>query len=316
MPRGRNATSPLKIPFRGMLDVGLRIYKTMIEDNLSLLAAGIAFYGLLSLFPAITAGVALAGMVTDPQFLIDISEPISNVLPPAAAEILMGQLTSVVTASNNSLGWAALLAIGLSLYSASRAMTNLIIGLNVINGERESRNFFVLKAINVVMTLCLISGILLSVGIVAALPTAAALVSKNAQFTQVVLLARWPLLFVVGVFGIAMLYRFGPSRRKARWRWLTPGAATACGLWVIGSLGFSHYVQSFGSYNETFGTLGGVIVLLTWLWLSAFIVLLGATLDAELEAQTRHDSTVGPTRPMGERGAVKADTLGEGFGEP
>ena len=311
MSRGRTARTPFQIPARGMVDVVIRIYTTMIEDNLGLLAAGIAFYGLLSLFPAITAGVALAGIVTDPSFLVDISTSISSVLPSAAAEILMGQLTSVVTTSNETLGWAALLAIGLALYSASKAMANLIIGLNVINGEKERRNFVKLKALNVVMTLCLIIGILVSVGIVAAMPTAAALISKNAHFTSFILVLRWPMLFIVGVFGIAMLYRYGPSRRKPRWRWVTPGAAVACLLWVGGSVGFSRYVQDFGSYNETFGTLGGVIVLLTWLWLSAYIVLLGATLDAEMEAQTRRDTTVGAERPMGERGAVKADTLGE-----
>lgn len=316
MSRGRTANSPFQIPRKGLIDVVMRIYNTMIVDNLGLLAAGIAFYGLLSLFPAITAGVALAGMVTDPSFLIDVSDPISNVLPSAAAEILMGQLTSVVTTSNDTLGWAAVFAIALALYSASKAMANLIIGLNVINGERETRNIVKLKAINVVMTLCLIIGILTAVGIVAAMPTVAAVVSKNAQFTTFVLILRWPLLFILGVFGIAMLYRFGPSRRKARWRWLTPGAALACALWVAGSVGFSRYVQSFGSYNETFGALGGVIVLLTWLWLSAYIVLLGATLDAEMEAQTRLDTTVGKDRPLGQRGAVKADTLGDLSGEP
>lgn len=310
MTRGRTARSPLQIPAKGLIDVGTRIYTTMVEDNLGLLAAGIAFYGLLSLFPAITAGVALAGIVTDPGYLVDMSTAISSVLPSAAAEILMGQLTSVVTTSNETLGWAAMLAIGLALYSASKAMANLIIGLNVINGEKERRNFVKLKALNIAMTLCLIVGILVSVGIVAAMPTAAALISQNAQFTQVVLFARWPMLFIVGVVGIAMLYRFGPSRRKPRWRWVTPGATIACLLWVGGSVGFSRYVQDFGSYNETFGTLGGVIILLTWLWLSAYIILLGATLDAEMEAQTRLDTTVGPDRPMGERGAVKADTIG------
>ncbi|WP_425071673.1 YihY/virulence factor BrkB family protein [Sagittula sp. S175] len=316
MSRGRTAVSPSQIPARGLLDVGVRIYNTIVHDNLSLLSAGIAFYGLLSLFPAITAAVALAGMVTDPSYLIDTSDAIARVLPAAAAEILMGQLTSVVTASNSSLGWAALFAIGLALWSASKAVENFIIGLNVINGERERRGYFVLKLLNIAMTLCLIIGILITVGIVAAMPAIAAYVWKNPQFNELVLVIRWPILFIVGVFGIAMLYRFGPSRRRAKWRWLTPGAALACALWVTGSIIFSKYVQSFGSYNETFGTLGGVIILLYWLWLSAFIVLLGATVDAEMEAQTRHDTTTGPERPMGQRGAVKADTLGALRGEP
>jgi membrane protein len=132
---------------------------------------------------------------------------------------------------------------------------------------------------------------------------------------DVVMFLRWPFLFLMGAAGIAVLYRLGPDRRSAKWRWLTPGAFVACALWVAGSYGFSLYVQSFGSYNETFGALGGVIILLTWLWLSAFIVLLGALLDAELEAQTKRDSTVGEDRPIGQRGAVKADTVGAALGE-
>ncbi|MBP0483187.1 YihY/virulence factor BrkB family protein [Sagittula salina] len=316
MSRGRTARTPTKIPRKGWLDVAARVYRTVVEDNLSLLAAGIAFYGLLSLFPAITAAVALAGMVTDPSYLIDTSVAVSQVLPSAAAEILMGQLNGVVSASNNSLGWAAVFAIGLALWSASKAVENLIVGLNVINGERERRSLIVLKLMNLAMTLCLIIGILVTVGVVAAMPAIAAYVSRNPQFTELVLFIRWPVLFLVGVFGIAMLYRFGPSRRRAKWRWLTPGAGLACALWVTGSIAFSKYVQSFGSYNETFGTLGGVIILLYWLWLSAFILLFGATVDAEMEAQTRHETTVGPDRPMGRRGAVKADTLGALRGEP
>ena len=122
-------------------------------------------------------------------------------------------------------------------------------------------------------------------------------------------------MLALGIFGIAVLYRLAPSRRRARWRWISPGAAFACLLWVSATVAFSRYVQAFGSYNETFGTLGGVVITLTWLWLSAFVILLGALIDAEIEAQTARDSTVGEGRPMGERGAVKADILGESFSE-
>lgn len=275
-------------PRRGLWSLGVRIYRTIVHDNLSLLAAGIAFYGLLSLFPMITAGVAIAGMVTDPSYLIDTSEAISHLLPAAAAEILMGQLTSVVSADSASLGWAALIALSVALWSASKAVENFIIGLNVIYGLRETRSLIVLKLLNIVMTLCLIVGVLITVAVVAAMPAVAAFVWKNPQFTGLVLLIRWPILFVVGVFGIAAMYRFGPSRRGARWRWVTPGAGLACALWLTGSIAFSKYVQSFGYYNETFGTLGGVIILLYWLWLSAFIVLLGATVDAEMGSHQPH----------------------------
>ncbi|WP_245818934.1 YihY/virulence factor BrkB family protein [Marivita hallyeonensis] len=301
----------MQIPVPGLIDVAMRIWRTQSQENLGLLAAGIAFFGLLSLFPAITAAVAIAGMITDPAFIVATSNDIGAVLPEAASDIILGQLEEVVGSDGRSLGLAALFALSLALYSASRATGNFIIGLNVIYGERESRGFVRLKALTLAMTLAMIVFFIASFSIVAAIPAIAAFFAQLPLIADILLLVRWPILFIVGATGIAFLYRFGPDRRSAKWRWLTPGAVLACLLWVAGSAGFSFYVQSFGTYNETFGALGGVIVLLTWLWLSAFIVLLGATIDAELEAQTRIDTTVGPDRPMGERGAVKADELGE-----
>lgn len=201
-------------------------------------------------------------------------------------------------------------SLAIALYSASKAVANFIAGLNVIYQEKETRNFFLVKALTIVLTAFLIIGLLIAIIVVAAIPVVAAIFGDYGIIDDLVMFLRWPFLFLMGAFGIAVLYRLGPNRRSARWRWLTPGAFVACALWVSGSFGFSLYVQSFGSYNETFGALGGVIILLTWLWLSAFIVLLGALLDAELEAQTKRDSTVGDDRPIGERGAVKADTVG------
>jgi membrane protein len=311
--RGRHARRPSDIPLTGYLDVLMRVWHVQDKRNLGLIAAGIAFYGLLSIFPGITAAVALAGIVTDPTFLLENSATIADVLPVSAADIVLGQLQDVLTTSNTTLGYAALFSVGLALFSASKATQNMIIGLNVINGEHESRNFFLLRGIILVMTLAMILALILAVALVAVFPAVATFVSGVSGLpvmAQWVMYLRWPALFLLGTLGIGLMYRYGPSRRRPRWRWVTPGAALATALWVIGSYGFSAYVTSFADYNETFGTLGGVIVLLYWLWLSAFIILLGASVDAEMEAQTRHDSTVGPPRPMGQRGAVKADTLG------
>lgn len=310
MDRGRNAGRPTEIPTRGWLDVGRRMWSRQADANLGLIAAGIAFYGLLSLFPGLTAAVAFAGLVYDPSILIENSQTFAVMLPDAAREIITDQLREVLGADGKSLGIAALFALALAVYSASRAVSNFIVGLNVVYEESETRGFFRLVLLQLALTVALIAGLLLAVFIVAALPAIAAWFGQW-LLEDIVLLLRWPVLFVIGAFGIALLYRFAPDRRYAKWRWLTPGATVACLLWVAGSFGFSGYVQSFGQYNETFGALGGVIILLTWLWLSAFIVLLGALLDAETEAQTARDSTVGPDRPMGERGAVKADQLGK-----
>ncbi|CUH75635.1 YihY/virulence factor BrkB family protein [Tropicibacter naphthalenivorans] len=314
MTRGRTARRPSHIPLKGWFDLGARVFRNIGDHNIGLLAAGVAFYGLLSLFPAITAAVAFAGMTLSTEALVETSIALSNVMPDQAKDIVMGQVQDVVGTRNGGLGLAALFSLGLAIYSASRATSNFVIGLNVVNGEKERRGFIKLTALTYGLTLALILGFLLCVVLVAALPAAVAWFGSP-RLTQVVLLLRWPLMFGVGAFGLAMLYRYGPSRRRAKWRWITPGALMACALWVAGSFGFSLYVQMFGNYNATFGALGGVIVLLTWLWLSAFIVLLGATVDAELEAQTKIDTTTGPDRPMGARGAVKADTLGALRGE-
>lgn len=315
MSRGRTAYRPTEIPWKGILDVLVRMWHKQAELNLGLIAAGIAFYGLLSLFPGITAAVAFAGMFLQPGMLIENSSEITTMLPKAAEDIVMGQLQDVANADSSTLSFTALFSLGIALYSASKAVANFIAGLNFIYEEKEKRNFFFLKALTVFLTIILILGLLVAIIAVAAIPVIASIFGDYGRIDDLVMFLRWPFLFLMGAFGIAILYRFGPSRRSARWRWLTPGAFIACALWVAGSYGFSLYVQSFGSYNETFGALGGVIILLTWLWLSAFIVLLGALLDAELEAQTKRDSTVGEDRPMGERGAVKADTLGAARGD-
>lgn len=308
MSRGRNASHPTAIPAKGWLDIGRRVVTRQSDAHLGLLAAGVAFYGLLSLFPGITAAVAIVGLVLDPSVILQNSQSLAALLPESAREIVMGQLREVTGADSASLSFAALFAVLLALYSASKAVASLISGLNVVYEEDEDRGFITLTLLKMGMTLGLIGGLLLGVIVVAALPAIASWFGA-AFLSDLIMYLRWPVLFVIAGAGIACLYRYGPDRRAAKWRWLTPGAGLACLLWVAGSFGFSLYVQSFGTYNETFGALGGVIVLLTWLWLSAFIVLLGALLDAELEAQTARDSTIGPSRPMGERGAVKADTL-------
>jgi membrane protein len=270
------------------------MWQKQSHQNLGLIAAGIAFYGLMSLFPGITAAVAVAGVFIQPEMLVENTEEITAMLPDAAESIVLGQLRSVARADNSTLSFAALFAVGLALYSASRAVANFISGLNVIHNQKETRNFFIVKALTVVLTFALIIGLVVAVVLIAVIPIIAAIFAPFGWLDDLVLLLRWPALFFMGVFGIAVLYRFGPAKGKREQRWLTSGAIVACFLWVLGSYGFSTYVQSFGAYNETFGALGGVIILLTWLWLSAFIVLIGALLDAELEARPDGE---GPGKP-------------------
>jgi membrane protein len=279
MPNDRSTENPLK----RWLGIATRIFARLGAQNIGLLAAGIAFYGLLSVFPGITAVVALGGLVMDPAVLMTQSETLSQLLPDAGAEIVLGQLREVAEAESRSLSIAVLIALAVALYSASRAVENFIKGINMIYGETEARGFLRLKALTLGLTLALIFGLVFAVFVVAAVPATLAFLTPEGWGAALAFVLRWPILFGFGTAGIAVLYRYGPSKRLLRWRWLTPGAVLACALWVAGSLGFSLYVQSFASYNETFGALGGVIVLLTWMWLSAFVVLFGAALDAELD---------------------------------
>ena len=307
MSRGRDARSPYQIPPTGLLDTAARVAKRLGTVPLGLLAAGVAFYGLFSLFPAITAGVALTGLVYDPEILVAESQWLLEALPPSASDLIERQLEGVAGTQGGSLGLAAIVSLAIALWSSSNATASLVQGLNVIYEEEDKRGFLATRLLVITLTLAIIFGLALAVAIVAALPAWMVLAGAGTALADTVLFVRWPLMFVLGVFGIAALYRFGPDRRAARWNWLGPGAILAGALWVGGTFGFSYYVQSFGNYNETFGALAGVVILLTWFWLSAFVILLGAELNAEIEHQTARDTTTGEDRRKGERGAKKAD---------
>ncbi|APG45634.1 YihY/virulence factor BrkB family protein [Phaeobacter porticola] len=275
----------LPLPLRIMW----RAWTRMGDAHGGLLAAGVAFYGLLSVFPGITAAVALFGLIADPAMITSQSAWLTGLLPPAAAELVNQQLVQVAGARPESLGWAAAISAAVALWSASRATDSVIQGLNVIFGTKEGRSFIVLKAMTVAITFVAIVGALLLLLIVAAIPAVVALIGDSRLLTLLTQVLRWPLMFGVGIAGISLLYRFGPDRTGDSWHLITPGAVFSCTLWVVGSIGFSLYVQAFGSYNETFGTLSGVIVLLTWMWLSAFVILFGAGVDAERRDMVQPD---------------------------
>jgi membrane protein len=261
-----------------------RVYQRISQNRIGLMAAGIAFYGLLSLFPAITAAVAMVGWFFDANILLANTEWILSAMPEAASNMITAQMTAVASARSGALGWAAVAALAIAFWSASRGVASLIDGLNAIYDEDEKRGYFTLQLITIVMTLALILGLSASVIVVAAIPATLAMFGDSDWLRLVSLSIRWPVMLGLGIFGVAMLYRYAPSRARALRRWLSPGAVLACTLWVAATLGFSYYVQTFGNYNETFGALGGVVIMLTWLWLSAFVILLGAQVDAEIDA--------------------------------
>ncbi|MBM7070083.1 YihY/virulence factor BrkB family protein [Actibacterium sp. 188UL27-1] len=311
MSRGRAAETPTDIPALGWKDIAFRVKDEIAADRVGLIAAGVAFYGLLALFPAITALIAISGLIVEPSQIVDQLESLSGLMPEEVISIVTAQASKVAGSHGGGLGLAAIAGVLIALYSASKGMASLIEGINVAYDEEEKRGFIRLKLVTFALTLFLMIGLLIALMATVGLPTVLAVLDFGAVFEFLMTAGLWVGLFLLTVFGLSVLYRYAPSRDEPEWKWASPGAIVACLIWVIASAGFAFYVGNFGSYNESFGTLAGVIVLLMWFWISAFIILLGAELNAEMEAQTRTDTTKGPDEPMGSRDAVKADRLGD-----
>ncbi|QFT79278.1 hypothetical protein FIU89_01550 [Roseovarius sp. THAF27] len=307
--RGHTADHPHHISRHGWWDVVLRLKDGIASDHMSVVSAGVAFFGLLAIFPAVVALISIAGFLLNPQDVANNLEQIIAILPENAAAIIQDQIMKVTGGDEAATGLAALLGLLLALYGATKGMMTLMEGMNIAYGEKEKRGFVRLYATGLALTLFIIVGVLSALGLMIVLPAVIGYLGLSETLETTILWLQWPVLGCLAVLGLGVLYRFGPSRRNARWRWITPGAVVAMILWLAGTVAFSVYTQNFASYNETYGTLGGAIILLTWLWLSSFIVLAGAKLNAELEHQTRRDTTTGPSRPEGQRGAVKSDTF-------
>lgn len=308
---GEFATSPFAIPRAGWKAVLLRVKDEISRDRVGLVAAGIAFYGLLALFPAIAALVAVAGLIVEPEAVAERIDDAVAMMPDAAAEIVTSQVNELAATGETALGLAALAGILLAVYSASKGVSAFMQGLNVAYEEEETRGFLRRTLTVLVLTQVMVLGAAAGIAAGPLVPALLALVELGAITELLVAAARWLVLALVATCGIAVLYRYGPSRAPAQWTWLMPGALLASALWLAASVGFSIYAENFASYNESFGALAGVVILLMWLWISAYVLLLGAELNAEAEAQTRHDTTAGRGMPMGERGARKADILAE-----
>jgi membrane protein len=269
---------------------------------------------LLALFPGLAALVSLYGLVFDANQIERQVAALSGLLPGQTQDLLSQELHSLVQASGGALGFAALVGLVLALWSASRGMSGLITAVNIAYEEKERRGFFKFNLIALALTLGLVVGGIVAIALVAVLPAVARLLAVGSVTKWLLLLAQWPLLIVLVMLGLAILYRYAPDRDKPQWRWVSPGAIAATILWIIGSAAFTVYVANFNSYDKTYGSLGGVVILLTWLYLSALMVLLGAVVNAQAERQTRKDSTEGSPRALGQRDARAADTVGESTG--
>jgi membrane protein len=236
---------------------------------------------------------------------------LSGVLPAGATEIISEQVKRIASQGGGTLGFAFFFGLALALWSANAGMKALFDALNVAYDEEEKRGFFALNLLSMAFTLGAILFILLAVGGIVVIPVVLNFIGLGSAAEWIITIARWPALLLAVVLALAVLYRFGPSRDKVEWKWLTPGSILAAVVWLVASMLFSWYVANFGSYNETYGSLGAAIGFMTWMWLSTTIVLVGAELNAEIEHQTAKDTTEGPSKPLGQRGAEMADTLGE-----
>jgi membrane protein len=309
--RGRDAEHPADIPPRGWKDIAWRTWAEVSDQNLFLIAGGVTYAVLLALFPGLAALVSLYGLAFDTAQIEKQVAALSGVLPAQTQELLSQELHSLVESSGGALGFAAIVALLLAIWSASRGMSGLITAINIAYEEKERRSFVKFNLIALGLTLGLVAGGVIAIALIAVLPAAAQLLAIGSATKWLLLLVQWPLLIILVMGGLAVLYRFGPDRDKPQWRWVSPGAIAATVLWIIGSVGFTVYVANFNSYDKTYGSLGGVVILLTWLYLSALMVLLGAVINAQSERQTLKDSTEGAPRTMGRRDAHAADTLGE-----
>lgn len=308
---GATANSPLAMPKPAWAAILKRMYAMWGFHNLSLLGAGVAFFVFLALTPLIAATVMLYGLIGDPQTVQRQMRSITEVVPPEAAALIEEQLMGAVAANSGVTGVALVIALFFAIYGGSRAANGMIGALNIINEEHETRSIISLTLRAFGLTLAAIfialTG-LISGGVFAWLQTQAdSLIELGAGMQTLFKLLTWAAAILLGSGGFAIIMRFGPDRRPARWRWLAPGALLATLLWLMISFGFSFYVAYISDYNATYGSLSAVVVFLMWLFLSAYGVLAGALLNAEIERQTTVDTTVGPDQPMGERGAVLAD---------
>lgn len=305
---GAEAEKPTEIPRRGWIQVVKRAWKEAKSDQVPLLAAGVAFYSFLALFPAMIAAVMLYGLVRDPADVQRQVDELSATLPSDAASLLTTQLEALTTTSSSSLGLGLIISLVLALWSASGGVGNVMTAVNLAYDEEETRGFVKRKALALALTLGAIVFVVVAVGMVAVAPAVFDNLVGAGPLRWALEAARWVGLLVAMSVALGVLYKLAPDRDAPKFRWVSIGSVVATVLWLVASLGFSLYVDNFGSYNKTYGALAGVVVLLLWLWLTMYVVLLGAEVNAEAEQQTAEDTTVGPEKPMGQRGAVKADS--------
>jgi membrane protein len=312
--RGREATTPEEIPALGWRDIFWRVVWAVSSDRVLSTAGSVAFFALLAVFPGIATIVSLYGLFADPNTIGKHLVILSGLLPGGVLELISGQIVLIATQSGKTLGTAFLIGLGIALWSANSGVVALFDALNVVYDEKEKRSLPVLYATTFLFTLGAVAFVVTALAGVVVVPVVLQVVGLPPVTEQVVSVARWPILLASVTATLAVVYRFGPSRNEARWRWVSWGSVVGALLWVAASMLFSSYVANFDSYNRTYGSLGAAVGFMVWLWLSMVVVLIGAEVNAEMEHQTARDTTEGRPKPLGARGAMMADHVGEAQG--
>lgn len=306
---GQSARSPTEIPARGWWSVLKRVYREIGEDRVMLTSAGVTFYLLLALFPALAAFVSLYGVVSDPETIAEHISFLGSVLPSGGVELIESQLEALVRQDVNALSIGFFGGLVIALWSANSGMKSIFDAMNVVYEETEKRGFIKYNFMSLTLTLgALVVGIL-SVSLIAVAPALLAALRLESMVGTLIRYLRWPLMFLAVTFALSIVYRWAPSRESAKWRWITWGSALAAVVWLATSIGFSWYLENFANYQATYGSLGAVIGFMVWIWISSIILLIGAELNSELEHQTAQDTTTGIEQPMGVRGAEMADKV-------
>jgi membrane protein len=309
--RGREAETPNDIPAKGLNDVFWRVVSEVVDDRVTLVAAGVAFYVLLSLFPALGALVSFYGFIADPATMAKHITFFADILPPGAFDIILTQLNVLVQANNATLSMSVVLGLVIALWSANSAVKSLFDAMNIAYGEVEKRGIVRLNLISLAFTGIALLLAAVFIAAIGGVPVALSYLWLDRWQETLIRVLRWPIVVLFIASGVALVYHFGPSREHAKIRWLSWGAVFSTLLWLIASILFSLYLSTFANYEATYGALGALIGLMIWTWISVIIVIVGAELNAELEHQTARDTTTGAPLPMGERGAYVADTIGD-----
>jgi membrane protein len=308
---GGAAKQPTEIPPRGWLQVAKRGWKEAKADNVPLLAAGVAFYAFLAIFPALIALVSIYGLFADPATIADQMKSVTEALPPAARQVITDQVTTLAS-RRAALSIGLAISIVIALWSASGGISNLLTAVNVAYDEEEKRGFVKKRLMSLGLTIAAIVFMVIMLGIVAVLPALLKSVFGTGALRWVFQILGWLILVVLVTVALAVIYRLGPDRDAPRMKWVSAGAIIATVIWLIASIGFSIYSSTFGNYAKTYGVFAGIVVLLFWLWITGYAILLGAEINAESEQQTIADTTKGKEEPLGERGAIKADSVPSG----